>query len=111
MKSILHPAVRLLSTTRMAYPSGWVARMAVSTKFCEALYLLSLRLGREMTHRHLAVPALQRFFLTFSKAHLDRANALILSATPNSNTSGDGPLVESIAQRDTVSPLRCVFFF
>lgn len=106
LKTILHPAVRLLSTTRMAYPSGWVARMAVTTKFCDALYLLSLRLGREMTHRHLAVPALQRFFLTFSKAHLDRANALTLSATPNSYTSGDGPLIESVAQRDTVSPLR-----
>ncbi|KAK3930332.1 WD repeat-containing protein 81 [Frankliniella fusca] len=106
LKTILHPAVRLLSTTRMAYPSGWVARMAVTTKFCDALYLLSLRLGREMTHRHLAVPALQRFFLTFSKAHLERANALTLSATPNSNTSGDGPLIDSVAQRDTRSPLR-----
>lgn len=106
LKTILHPAVRLLSTTRMAYPSGWIARMAVTTKFCDALYLLSLRLGREMTHRHLAVPALQRFFLTFSKAHLDRANALTLSATPNSNTSGEGPLMESVTPRDTVSPLR-----
>lgn len=92
----------------MAYPSGWAARMAVTTKFCDALYLLSLRLGREMTHRHLAVPALQRFFLTFSKAHVDRENAMALSATPNSNASGDGLLMESVAQRETVSPLRYV---
>ncbi|XP_034242666.1 WD repeat-containing protein 81 isoform X2 [Thrips palmi] len=106
LKTILHPSVRLLSTTRMAYPSGWAARMAVTTKFCDALYLLSLRLGREMTHRHLAVPALQRFFLTFSKAHVDRENAMALSATPNSNASGDGLLMESVAQRDTVSPMR-----
>lgn len=68
LKTILHPAVRLVSTTRFIFPSGCIARSAVAAKFVDAVYVLALRIGCEMTRRHLAVPSLQRFFFTFDKA-------------------------------------------
>lgn len=68
LKTILHPAVRLISTTRFVFPSGCIARSAAAAKFVDAVYVVALRIGCEMTRRHLAVPSLQRFFLTFDKA-------------------------------------------
>lgn len=68
LKTILHPAIRLVSTTRFVFPSGCIARRAVTAKFVDALYVLALRIGCEMTRRHLAIPSLQRFFLTFDRA-------------------------------------------
>ncbi|XP_067006086.2 WD repeat-containing protein 81 [Anabrus simplex] len=74
LKSILNPAVRLISTTRFPFPSGTVARSAVATKFVDAVYVLALRIGCEMTRKNLAVPSLQRFFLGFDKAHGRKLN-------------------------------------
>ncbi|XP_012545772.2 WD repeat-containing protein 81 isoform X1 [Bombyx mori] len=68
LKIILQPALRLSSTSRCAYPNGAVARRAVCRKLVSALHVLALRVGPEMTRRHLCVPALQRFFLAFDKA-------------------------------------------
>ncbi|KAF4521699.1 hypothetical protein B566_EDAN012997 [Ephemera danica] len=67
LKSILHPAVRLVATTRAPFPSGVVARTALAYKLLEALYVIGLRIGTDMTQLHLA-PTLQRFFLAFDKA-------------------------------------------
>lgn len=74
LKNILNPAVRLVSTTRFVFPSGHLARSAVATKFVDAVYVLSLRIGCEMTRKNLAVPSLQRFFLAFDKAHGRKKN-------------------------------------
>ncbi|CAH0719552.1 unnamed protein product, partial [Brenthis ino] len=68
LKSILQPSLRLASTARCAYPSGAVARRALARKLADALHALALRVGPEMSRRHLCVPALQRFFLAFDKA-------------------------------------------
>ncbi|CAG5032848.1 unnamed protein product [Parnassius apollo] len=68
LKSILQPSLRLASTARCAYPSGAVARAALARKLLDALHALALRVGPEMTRKHLCVPALQRFFLAFDKA-------------------------------------------
>lgn len=35
----------------------------------DSVYLVALRIGHEMSRRHLAVPLLQRFFLSFDKAY------------------------------------------
>ncbi|RVE48081.1 hypothetical protein evm_007268 [Chilo suppressalis] len=68
LKSILQPALRLASTSRCSYPSGAAARSALARKLLEALHVLALRIGPEMTRKHLCVHALQRFFLAFDKA-------------------------------------------
>ncbi|XP_026750161.1 WD repeat-containing protein 81 [Galleria mellonella] len=67
-KSIIQPALRLAATSRSAYPSGAAARGALARKLLGALHVLALRVGPAMTRRHLAAPALQRFFLAFDKA-------------------------------------------
>ncbi|KAJ2946109.1 hypothetical protein O0L34_g5031 [Tuta absoluta] len=69
LKSILQPALRLASTARAAYPHGVRARAALARKLLCALHALALRVGPEMSRRHLCVPALQRFFLAFDKAN------------------------------------------
>ncbi|XP_075973262.1 WD repeat domain 81 isoform X2 [Anticarsia gemmatalis] len=69
LKSILQPALRLASTSRCSYPSGAAARCSLTRKLLDAMYALALRIGREMTRRHICVPALQRFFLAFDKAN------------------------------------------
>ncbi|CAH2037860.1 unnamed protein product, partial [Iphiclides podalirius] len=68
LKSVLQPALRLASTTRCSYPNGAVARGSLARKLLDAMHALALRVGPEMTRRHLCVPALQRFFLAFDKA-------------------------------------------
>lgn len=67
IKAILHPTVRVLSTTRYNFPNGAIARSALADKYLEAIFTISLRLGSSMTRSHLAVP-IQRFFLAFDKA-------------------------------------------
>ncbi|KAG6450321.1 hypothetical protein O3G_MSEX006515 [Manduca sexta] len=69
LKIVVSPTLRLAATSRCAYPSGAAARRAVARKLVAALHALALRVGPEMTRRHLAVPALQRFFLAFDKAN------------------------------------------
>nr|CAD7259629.1 unnamed protein product [Timema shepardi] len=69
LKNILHPSVRLVSTTKLVFPSGQVAREAVATKFVDVVYLIAQRIGQEMSRKNLAVPSLQRFFLCFDKAY------------------------------------------
>lgn len=73
LKTILHPSVRLVATTRAPFPSGTTARTALAYKLLEALYVISLRIGTDMTRLHLAA-TLQRFFLAFDKAY-DRSSS------------------------------------
>lgn len=68
LRSVLHPAVRILSTTRYTFPSGRIARCALADKFIAVTSCLSQKLGPEMSKTHLVI-SIQRFFLAFDKAY------------------------------------------
>ncbi|XP_043262168.1 WD repeat-containing protein 81 [Colletes gigas] len=67
VKAILHPTVRILSSTRFTFPNGILARSVLAEKCLETMFVFSLRLGNVIVKNHLAVP-IQRFFLTFDKS-------------------------------------------
>ncbi|XP_022916649.1 WD repeat-containing protein 81 isoform X2 [Onthophagus taurus] len=71
LKSILHPCVRLLGSTKYAFPNGSISRNVLARKFIDTLYILSLRMGADNTRTKLAVPSLQRFFMIFEKIKED----------------------------------------
>lgn len=67
-KGVLHPAIRVLSTTRFAFPSGSTARVTLANKYLEAMHVLGVRLGKATVRSDLSV-SIQRFFLAFDKAN------------------------------------------
>ena len=86
VKSILHPTVRVLSTTRYTFPNGTVARTALANKYLEAVFTICSRLGSAMTKTHLAVP-IQRFFLAFDKVFVPRDGEASKAAATSIKTS------------------------
>ncbi|XP_063223458.1 WD repeat-containing protein 81 [Bacillus rossius redtenbacheri] len=86
LRNILQPALRLVSSTRLVFPSGQAGRAAAAAKWVDALYVIAQRIGQEMTKKHLAAPALHRFFLAFDKAH-DRSREAAVGTSEAVNDS------------------------
>ncbi|XP_057667773.1 WD repeat-containing protein 81 isoform X2 [Diorhabda carinulata] len=86
---ILHPIIRLLNSTNHVFPSGSTARNTLARKYLDVIYILSIRIGVDMTKKYLLVPALQRFFLIFDKVYT------------NSDESEKACHLESIGQSNT----------
>lgn len=74
LKNVLHPIVRLLGSTKYTFPNGSLARAVVARKYLDTVHLLTLRIGADMTRLHLAVPALQKFFMIFDKTDATSEN-------------------------------------
>ncbi|XP_030764603.1 WD repeat-containing protein 81 [Sitophilus oryzae] len=69
LTGIVQPAESLLGSTELLFPSGRTARNALARKFVDALYVLAVRIGADMTRKYLAVPSVQKFFLIFDKVY------------------------------------------
>ena len=53
---------------RVSFPGSSVARRALCYKIIDALYLISLRIGFEMTRQHMTY-ILQKFFASFNRVY------------------------------------------
>lgn len=74
MDSIILPVFRFLGSAQVLMPSGYLGRSVLARKFLDAVYVLSVRLGPDMTREHLCLSVLRPFFLIFDKAFGETIN-------------------------------------
>lgn len=65
IKEILQPVIRVVSSPSHNFPSGSVMRTIICHKFVDAVYIIGLRIGFEMTRQHMT-KLLQNFFVCFN---------------------------------------------
>lgn len=56
---------------RIVYPSGGKSRTMIALRMLDVIYTIGLRIGFEMTRKHLSV-VLQKFFSCFNKIYNER---------------------------------------
>ncbi|CAN7995423.1 unnamed protein product [Ixodes hexagonus] len=67
LKNILYPLIQLASSLHHCFPGGAASRGVLTRKIADTLYLVGLRIGFQMSRRHLSA-LLQRFFASFNRA-------------------------------------------
>ena len=65
---LVFPLLKLLCANHVSFPSGSLARKVLSYKIIDILYIISLRIGFEMTREHMTI-VLQKFFAAFNKVY------------------------------------------
>lgn len=82
LKNILYPFVQLASSLHHCFPRGAASRQVLTRKIADTLYLVGLRIGFQMSRRHLP-NLLRRFFASFSRAFPPHGNlAAVQHLTP-----------------------------
>ncbi|XP_075153298.1 WD repeat domain 81 [Haematobia irritans] len=74
LDSIFLPVLRFLGSAQVLMPCGYLGRSVLARKFLDALYVLSVRLGPEMSREYLCLSVLRPFFLIFDKAFGETIN-------------------------------------
>uniref|UniRef100_A0A1I8PJA0 BEACH domain-containing protein n=1 Tax=Stomoxys calcitrans TaxID=35570 RepID=A0A1I8PJA0_STOCA len=90
LDSIILPVLRFLGSAQVLMPCGYLGRSVLARKFLDAVYVLSVRLGPDMTREHLCFSVLRPFFLIFDKAfgetiNFDGDNRSAKISPPSSN--------------------------
>ena len=70
-RDMLLPLLRVASSHHVSFPGGAQARTVLCYKILDVLYLISLRIGFEMTRQHMTF-VLQKFFAAFSRVYDER---------------------------------------
>ncbi|XP_077530385.1 WD repeat domain 81 [Haemaphysalis longicornis] len=87
LKNILYPFVQLASSLHHCFPRGATSRQVLTKKIADTLYLVGLRIGFQMSRRHLS-SLLRRFFASFDRAFPPQGNlAAVQHLTPLPDTS------------------------
>ncbi|PRD24903.1 UNVERIFIED_CONTAM: Wdr81 [Trichonephila clavipes] len=105
VKDILHLVLRLISSLRLVYPGSGKSRTMVTLRILDVMYTIGLRIGFEMTRKHLS-GSLQKFFSCFDKVYDDKGDYKELSDLSGLTTSGNTPLKEQalVEMRQTFTP-------
>ncbi|CAG0896539.1 unnamed protein product, partial [Cyprideis torosa] len=91
--AILYPTIQLASSKLIVFPRSTAARQALVYRVIDIIHSLGIRIGFEMTKKHLT-GVMQRFFLSFDRAHDpsgDQGQALdddSIESTPSLEESG-----------------------
>ncbi|XP_074657326.1 WD repeat-containing protein 81-like [Tubulanus polymorphus] len=72
-QDILLPIIKLASSCSISFPSGGHGRYIICLKYIDVLYMVSLRIGFEMTREHMT-PIIQRFFSSFDRVYNPKIN-------------------------------------
>lgn len=72
MKSIIDPTVKILGSKKYIFPSGYIGRKILAHKYLDALYVISIRIGSDMTKKYLLETGLQHFFLIFEEVRSEK---------------------------------------
>ncbi|KAH6924555.1 hypothetical protein HPB50_019439 [Hyalomma asiaticum] len=88
LKNILYPLVQLASSLQHCFPRGVVSRQVLTRKIADTLYLVGLRIGFQMSRRHLSV-LLRRFFASFNRAFPPAGGLSSVQHLTQAPTSGD----------------------
>ena len=67
-KDIILPILKIVSSAHISFPTRSQARSVICYKIIDALYVISLRIGFEMTRGHMTF-VLQKFFAAFNRVH------------------------------------------
>lgn len=67
-RDMLLPILRLAASPNISYPGGARVRTVICHKLVDTLYMISLRIGFEMTREHMTF-ILQKFFAAFNRVY------------------------------------------